>query len=414
MSRALMHTSEPFHREKGVCKTTRSKYDTISLMCEPFDEIFYCTPHIDGNPDGLQLHALPDKYRCISTGNRRKDGKVRRVLHMTLEAILFPFRCRRADIAYARLPMWDAYLPALLAAVFAPRRAVSLHGDIEEVLDLALKEKPRWFRRFMVRSVGGLTRFIAARAHVLFTSGPALGEKYAPQRTDIVPFLDSGYLQEDIFRRESVCESSETRLLYVGELVERKGISYLLRATAMLKERGRRVVLRLVGAGDDQRYRREAEELGISDLVDFAGRVPYGPALFSEYRKADIFVLPSIGTEGWSRVIIEANANGVPVVATDTGSLGHAVRECNCGLAAEPASASSLAECIERIMTDDQLRRRLLKGAADRAELHSVERELARVWTALHEAFPAVVRPAPTDAESLMPSLRLTGEGDVA
>ena len=410
MSKVAMFTSESFVVRGDKVLMSRSRYDTVSLMCEPFDEVVCYMLHADTGSARTELFQLPDKYHIVSIGPESRRGKLARLVRMGLDALRFPSRMRGCDVAYVRIPMWDAYVPALCAILLRRRRVVSLHGDIEEALEIALSDAPLLLRKTMVRLMGMLTRFIVKHANVLFISGSALGEKYACDRHDAILFLDSGYSGEDIIRRRSVCDGPTVRLLYVGELTERKGITYLLRAVRILRKRGREIALRIVGegvtGGDLPRYRREAEDLGIAGIVEFVGYVPYGAALFEEYRKADILILPSIGTEGWSRVIIEANANGALVVTTDVGSLGHAVRECNCGLIAETASADSIADRVEQLLDDPDLRRLLLEGAWNRARLHSVEQELTRVWKTLHNRFPEIVHPVPAD-QPLRPSVRL-------
>jgi glycosyltransferase involved in cell wall biosynthesis len=133
-------------------------------------------------------------------------------------------------------------------------------------------------------------------------------------------------------------------------------------------------------------------ELGLDGNVEFVGYVPYGPKLFDEYLRADIFVLPPIGTEGWSRVLIEANAHGLPTVTTDVGSLGRSTREFESGLVVRPGSAVEIANAVATIIRDGDLRRRLIKGSLSRAAFHTRSQEEERVWRALAAAYPEFVR----------------------
>lgn len=99
-------------------------------------------------------------------------------------------------------------------------------------------------------------------------------------------------------------------ILFVGSGFERKGLIYLIRAMARLKDRDAKLVV--IGKGRTSRYLKEARALGVADRVVFIGPVkgvsPY-------YEAADIFCLPSI-YEPFSNACLEAMAAGLPVVTS--------------------------------------------------------------------------------------------------
>lgn len=110
-------------------------------------------------------------------------------------------------------------------------------------------------------------------------------------------------------------------VLFVGGMDEAhffKGIPVLLEALRIAKNSGKLIQALLVGDGDKREdYELKAKNLGIGDLVVFAGRVS-DEELPSYYQNADLFVLPSITVgEAFGMVLLEAYASGVPVVASD-------------------------------------------------------------------------------------------------
>jgi glycosyltransferase involved in cell wall biosynthesis len=169
-------------------------------------------------------------------------------------------------------------------------------------------------------------------------------------------------------------------LLFVGRLVERKGVAVLLEAVRLLHPR-RSVRLRVVGEGPLlEPLRRRAAELGIDRVVDFPGFVD-NATLSADFASSDAVVLPAVydakgDTEGLGVVLLEALAVGTPVVASGVGGISDIVRHGDTGLLVPPGDAAALADAIERYMDEPELARRL----AEAGRLH-VERSFS--WDAI-------------------------------
>jgi glycosyltransferase involved in cell wall biosynthesis len=156
-------------------------------------------------------------------------------------------------------------------------------------------------------------------------------------------------------------------VLYLGRLEEVKGLSYLIRAFARLNFDG----AILVFAGDGS-LRKEltqvARKQGIEENIRFAGFVTPREAL-NYYSIADVFVLPSIttpaGKETWGLVLNEAMNQGLPVVATDAvgAAAGGLVQSGVNGFVVPERDSESLAQAIDRILSDDKLREQMSANA---------------------------------------------------
>jgi colanic acid/amylovoran biosynthesis glycosyltransferase len=155
----------------------------------------------------------------------------------------------------------------------------------------------------------------------------------------------------------------DLRLLTVGRLEREKGHAILLEAVSLLQQRHVPVVLEVVGDGSRlDSLRRQAESLGISDRVTFAG--PVGQDRIQDrYRAADAFCLPSLG-EGIPVVLMEALASGLPVIASNTMGIPELIEDGATGLLVSPGRHEDLAAAIERLARDRSLGGRL--GAAGR------------------------------------------------
>lgn len=162
------------------------------------------------------------------------------------------------------------------------------------------------------------------------------------------------------------------QLLCVANLIERKGIDYLLQALAEICDLDWR--LTIVGSTDLEpqtaaRLRRQAEELAIESRVLFAG-VQSAAGLERLYAAAGLFVLPSL-YEGYGMVLAEAAAYSLPIVTTDGGAIPDTVSGLG-AMVVPAASSSALAAALRRFLSDSDFRGRLQQRAqAARSDLRS-------------------------------------------
>lgn len=164
------------------------------------------------------------------------------------------------------------------------------------------------------------------------------------------------------------------QLLFVGRLVERKGVPFLIEATSLLlKELP--VHLNVVGTGPEEpALRALVAARDLEEHVTFHGFVS-APDLESLYRRCDVFVLPAItdskgDTEGLGVVIIDAMSLRKPVVASGIGGIVDLIINEQTGLSVPPADAPALAQALRRVLTDEALGRRLGDAGYEHVQLN--------------------------------------------
>ncbi|MEO0996254.1 MAG: glycosyltransferase family 4 protein [Pseudomonadota bacterium] len=164
--------------------------------------------------------------------------------------------------------------------------------------------------------------------------------------------------------RQSVHDDSGEQflVLHVGELSDReKGQRDILAVAGSLAGDYPSIRFVLAGRGPDEAtFRAEAARLGNVRLVGFASH----PAVW--YGAADAFVFPS-RTEGLGGALLEAMANGLPVLAARTGGIPEVVSDGRDGLLFGSGDTAALATALVRLYRDDALRRRLAAAARTRA-----------------------------------------------
>ncbi len=166
-------------------------------------------------------------------------------------------------------------------------------------------------------------------------------------------------------------------LLFCGRIEIKKGIIEGISAVNILKKEGIDVQLDIVGPVEDQKFIKEAkvmiDELNINDRVTFHGMIPYGYKLFSFYKNADIFVIPSY-TEGFPRVIWEAAANCCPVIATKVGGIPSLFKHREHGILIPPQNKYALADSIIKLINNTTLRSDIVTNAYKLANEYTVEK----------------------------------------
>ena len=153
-------------------------------------------------------------------------------------------------------------------------------------------------------------------------------------------------------------------LLWVGRIAPIKGLDTLLDTVARLREAGRDMRLLVVGGeadeptnGHETSLRRRIAALGLGEPVRFVGPQPQS-VLPLYYAAADVTVLPSY-YESFGMVALEAMACGSPVIASRVGGLVTTVRDGVTGFLVPDGDVEALAERIETLVGDPELRWRL-------------------------------------------------------
>lgn len=176
-------------------------------------------------------------------------------------------------------------------------------------------------------------------------------------------------------------------VLFVGRLVERKGVAQALEAIARLGPDGPR--LEIVGEGPERPALAElAKRLGVADRVVFRGRIS-APELQASYARAAVCVLPSVqdargDTEGLGVVLLEAMNHGTPVVASRIGGIPDIVEDGVSGLLVPPADVDALAAAVRRVLSDPALARRLGEGGRRRLHERFSWRAIVQRWLDLY------------------------------
>jgi glycosyltransferase involved in cell wall biosynthesis len=169
-------------------------------------------------------------------------------------------------------------------------------------------------------------------------------------------------IEKDYDYRRNFANDNEKIILFVGRLVQEKGVQILLDSVPKIVSRYNDVKFVIAGKGPlyDQ-LRNKADSMDISQKLYFTGYLSE-ENLMKLYKCADIAVFPSL-YEPFGIVALEGMVANVPVVVTDTCGLGEIVEHCVDGMKAYTGNQDSLADCILSLLFDYELAEKVKANA---------------------------------------------------
>lgn len=307
---------------------------------------------------------------------------------------------KRSPWLYALLPIF------LIAQFWATLRslrefrfdAVHAHWIVPQGLVLAVAllfsaTKPRWICTvhgsdvFALRGAfwSRLRRWIISRAdHVVAVSEELRRVLVAQTGTETISVIPMGADLQEVFVPDGR-QRATAELLFVGRLVEGKGLLTLIRALPNIQAIYPAVRLTIIGDGPERERLEEAIiSSGVAASVSFVGAIEHS-ALADHFRRATILVLPSLW-EGFGLVVVEALGCACPVVASDLPALRDLLQDGHAGRLFRVGDPKDLKEQVCALLADERLRELL----ADTGRSSVLERF---DWNSLAQRYRSVLLP---------------------
>jgi glycosyltransferase involved in cell wall biosynthesis len=239
----------------------------------------------------------------------------------------------------------------------ADRLVTSTWGsEVTESTEFPLTEK----HKAGVRAILGKSAVVTATTRYL----AEVTAKYCPagKPIHVIPFgVDCDLFKPASIDTLSGPRSAIVRLGFFKNLERKYGPEVLIEAFARIAAECPEARLTMAGRGEmNDSLRGRVAELGLSDKVDFPGRLPH-EQMVAAMQGTDLFVMPSTCQESFGVAAIEASACEVPVVATKVGGVPEAVVDGETGVLVPPFDAERLAEACIGLIRDSNRRRQLGK-----------------------------------------------------
>ena len=238
------------------------------------------------------------------------------------------------------------------------------------------EENVTQFRQSIIHWLGYYTNKIVAKQADAITAVSNYSSKRGEESYDVVSTVIPNAVDVDRFRptdKDSAKltlseinnfpeKTEQDSILYLGNLIERKGIDTLINAFPGIVDECPDTDLLIGGGGY---YEDELKELaratGEFDSIHFLGHVPED-AIIPLYTYADIFALPTRGMEGMPTTALEAMATETPVVCTNVGGLKEIINSGETGVIVDSTS-ESVADGVCKLLCDARVRKQIAKAS---------------------------------------------------
>jgi glycosyltransferase involved in cell wall biosynthesis len=373
----------PFRRDEGGF-STHVPFIRFVLALRPHFADLVLVGRVDPEP-GREPYAVPDGVEVAALphyASLKDTAGIFGTLPATLRTIWGALG--RVDAVWVIGPVPASIPVAVLALARRKRVVLGVRRDLPLYVRHRLGGR-RWAPALGAAYVlESLFRVLARRLPTVAV-GADLALRYSSGTAPVLEVTVSLVSEADVRALSAGAEHDPdagrpVELLSVGRLDPEKAPEMLLKALARLEERTPgRYRLTIVGDGQlEGELRAEAKRFG--DAVRFRGHVPNGPELFGLYRASDVFV-HTARTEGLPQVLTEAQAAGLPIVATDVGGVRAGLGDGAESLLVPPNDPEALAAAITRVASDRDLRAVFRELGLARARTSTLERQAARVAT---------------------------------
>ncbi|KKR86708.1 hypothetical protein A2875_02540 [Candidatus Gottesmanbacteria bacterium RIFCSPHIGHO2_01_FULL_46_14] len=266
---------------------------------------------------------------------------------------LIRLRKKQFDIVHVQWPFPNGILGLFAKLVFGAKLILTFHGA-----EFTLIRK--------VPLGNSILRYILSKADQVIANSTFtrdLIHQILRIPVYIIPFASTVSVgQRATFKR--ILSKKTFNILFVGRLIERKGVQYLIWAFERLHKKNSNVRLDVVGNGPLlTQIKEQVDACGLHGVVRLYENIGE-KELVRFYQKSDLFVLPSIvdrwkDTEGLGVVLIEAMSFGIPVIASNVGGIPSVVKHYENGLLVPQKDPVALANAIDELIRNPNLAKRL-------------------------------------------------------
>lgn len=337
--------------------------------------------------EGVQIRHVRMGFSAdISQVGRLRLSKLFRLLTLVVKIAYNRVRYRPRILYYPpagpnRVPMFRDFAILLATRWMFPATVFHFHAS---GLGLLYESLPKW-----QQAVFRVAYFDPAAVIRISSLAPEDGKALRAKREYIVPNGIAHPRGANPLRRPS--DDDLLRVLFVGILMEPKGVLTLVEAARILVDRGLNLRVEFMGQFDDPTFadtvNEAVSEYGLEDRIGWLGQLQ-GDAKWAVFESSDVLCHPT-RYDTAPVVILEAMATGLPVVSTRHSGIPSMVDDGVTGLLVEPGNPTALADALLRLAQDKELRHAMGTAGQQRFEQ---EFTLAAHIEALRKVFLDVAR----------------------
>lgn len=373
-NKSLAIISHKYHIQADNGFVVKGGFQTLTdEIARHFQTVDLCVPVASGNAengrayrDNIEVTPLPPFQ-----GRKALLSNLPEVLSIMWRVI------RESDIAYCMGPNDVGVMAMAISKLQGTKMFASIDTDrAYRVLQTeynALEKQARYIvSKYIIYS---LIRFLTKDVPVFVTGDMFMGQ-YKPWKQWIKTTLRADEIPP---KKRPDNPSEPFHVVFAGRLSPEKNLQRLIRSIDHLSGSGNPIYCTIVGSGRlRNKLEKTVERLGAP--IDFAGQIPNDELISSRFLGADLLALPSL-EERQGKVLLEAMACSVPVVASRVGGIPTVLDHGVNGLLCDPYDEADIALKISRVMRNASLRERLVENGYEYAQSHSLDKETTKLMS---------------------------------
>ena len=323
---------------------------------------------LEENINGVRVYRfpyfIPFKYQKVAYGPGILDNLKKSILatlqvpFFILFELLYAIKILRktdSDVIHTHWIIPQGFVGAICKKLYNVKHVSSIHGSDINMLKNSLILQ--YFFNFIIKNTDQITVNSSFTKKILFNIIGAENEN----KIHVIPM---GIDQNKFFPQNNHQlrnkYSEENILIYVGRLIDWKGVKYLILGLKKVVKTLPNTKLIIIGDGPEKKdLKKMANELNLSNNIEFLGEIK-NTEIPKYYCISDIFIIPSIvvggHTEGLGVVTIEAMACGTPVIGSNVGGIPDVIKDGYNGFLVEEKSPNELEDKIIKILSDKNIK----------------------------------------------------------
>jgi glycosyltransferase involved in cell wall biosynthesis len=330
----------------------------LHRLKDEFQELLFFTgcvwPKFDPNVPGASVIKIVGKTKLLK-GKTNNFGYGRVFIMASPRIIPQLFKFQPEVVFVSGFSIWTAF--AILTKPLGAWKIILLYEGSSPNVDFVDSPFRLFFRRLMVMFADGyISNSYSGAQYLNQVLGVNQGRIHS--RPYMVPD-QTALMRSDVELDSEAIEHTRPVFLFVGQVVTRKGIQFLLEACSKLKALGHEnFTLLIVGDGPQkEELKQKAKALGLDARVVWLGWVAY-ETLGKYFGVADVFVFPSL-EDTWGMVILEAMVLGKPVICSKWAGAKELVKDGENGYVIDPYDTPQLASAMANFFLNPKLANRM-------------------------------------------------------
>jgi glycosyltransferase involved in cell wall biosynthesis len=379
-------SNSPLAYEGEKYRSKSGHWNYVEKVSELFDkvDVFARVKKVDKSNNKYRRRVNIENANFHDISKKNTNKKNRSSIAENIKQFRYILeRSKSWSFGFYMAPGWAALMGALASRVHNIPYAACFRGEWDGIVENRIEEKYNYgkLKNLIKLPIKLIQYMILKNANIKMTEGYVLVGKYKSiNRKKVIPTLTSDLSKKDFAQKSKKRAKSKIKISWVGSMIRRKRPSMAVKVVNKINKMCKHnVELEMIGDGVRKtELERKIRKMGIEGKINMRGYISSKSRLLRVIKKCDMHLVTS-DSEGFPRVIWEAQSQHVPVVSTRVGGVPEFLEDRAEVMLASDDSVESVASCVRKLIENTQLRGKIAKKGYRRAKKFVSNKRMGRV-----------------------------------